>query len=232
VTEDHPPAPTSTDARRGFRLSTTSYAILGLLTLRAWTPYELAKQMERSLHFYWPRAESKLYEEPKKLVALGLASVERQTVGRRPRSVYTITAAGRQALAEWVRQTGNLEPAFEFEPMVRVNFSEHGTPADLLDLLRAIRAHLDAWEAYGDARAREYLATGGPFPHRLAVVALVSQFVYDSRRMVREWAAWAERHVATWESFDQVDPTVLVDEVFRARLANRAEAGEAATDDG
>jgi DNA-binding PadR family transcriptional regulator len=216
--------------RRKRELSTTSYAILGLLALRAWTPYELAKQMERSLHFYWPRAESKLYEEPKKLVAYGLASVERQVVGRRPRSVYTITPAGRRALATWVRETGDLEPAFEFEPMVRVTFSEHGTPADLLQLLRAIQAHLETWETYGDQRAREYLETGGPFPHRLALVALVSQFVYESRRMVREWAAWAERHVMTWESFSQVDATALVDEVFRARLEAPASEAQTAAD--
>ena len=31
-------------------LTTTSYAILGLLALRSWTAYELAKQMKRTLH--------------------------------------------------------------------------------------------------------------------------------------------------------------------------------------
>ena len=30
-------------------LTTTSYAILGLLALRSWTTYELAKQMQRTL---------------------------------------------------------------------------------------------------------------------------------------------------------------------------------------
>ena len=46
-------------------LTTTSYAILGLLSLRPWTTYELAQQMQRALGQFWPRAESKLYEEPK-----------------------------------------------------------------------------------------------------------------------------------------------------------------------
>jgi len=35
--------------------------------------YELTQQMGRSLGRIWPRAASKLYEEPKKLVAAGLA---------------------------------------------------------------------------------------------------------------------------------------------------------------
>ena len=54
-------------------LTTTSYAILGLLAVKPWTTYELAQQMRRALGQFWPRAESKLYEEPKKLVAHGLA---------------------------------------------------------------------------------------------------------------------------------------------------------------
>ena len=49
-------------------LSTTSYAILGLLALRPWTTYELAKQVQKSLGWFWPRAERKLYDEPKRLV--------------------------------------------------------------------------------------------------------------------------------------------------------------------
>ncbi len=53
-------------------LTSTSYAILGLLSLRPWTTYELAQQMQRALGQFWPRAESKLYEEPKKLVEHGL----------------------------------------------------------------------------------------------------------------------------------------------------------------
>jgi hypothetical protein len=54
-------------------LTTTSFAILGLLAIKPWTTYELAVQMERTLYRTWPRARSRLYEEPRKLVAHGLA---------------------------------------------------------------------------------------------------------------------------------------------------------------
>jgi DNA-binding PadR family transcriptional regulator len=54
--------------------------------------------MGRSLHHFWPRAESKLYEEPKKLVARGLATASIRTVGKRTSTVYEITEAGREAL--------------------------------------------------------------------------------------------------------------------------------------
>src|SRR6516162_6651932 len=75
------------------KLTTTSYLILGLLALRRWSTYELAQQMKRSIHFYWPRAESHIYEEPKKLVAHGLAAASSEQTGRRPRTMYAITDA-------------------------------------------------------------------------------------------------------------------------------------------
>ena len=75
--------------------TTTSYAILGLLAVKPWTTYELAQQMTRALGHFWPRAESNLYEEPKKLVALGLARAAPDKVGKRPRTLYSITPKGR-----------------------------------------------------------------------------------------------------------------------------------------
>ena len=36
-----------------------------------------AKMMQANLAFFWPRAASRLYEEPKNLVAHGLATLER-----------------------------------------------------------------------------------------------------------------------------------------------------------
>ena len=83
-------------------LSTTSYAILGLLTLRPWSTYELAKQVQRSLGWFWPRAERKLYEEPKRLVAAGLAEAAAEMTGARPRTVYSVTRDGRDHLRRWL----------------------------------------------------------------------------------------------------------------------------------
>lgn len=81
---------------------TTSYAILGLLTVTRWTTYELAKQVQRSLNWFWPRAERKIYDEPKTLAARGLAAASKEFTGQRPRTVYDITSQGREALRGWL----------------------------------------------------------------------------------------------------------------------------------
>ena len=39
------------------RLTTSSYAVLGLLAIQPWLGWALAQQMQRSLRIIWPRAE-------------------------------------------------------------------------------------------------------------------------------------------------------------------------------
>jgi DNA-binding PadR family transcriptional regulator len=119
-------------------LNTTSYAILGLLAIKPWSTYELAQQVKVSLNFFWPRTERQLYEQPKLLVAAGLATATREHVGRRPRTVYKITAKGRRALKAWLAQPANL-PQLEWEGMLKVFFAENAGKDQLLAHLRAIR---------------------------------------------------------------------------------------------
>ena len=107
-------------------MSTTSHAILGLLSLRSWTTYELAKQVQRSLGWFWPRAERKLYDEPKRLVAAGLATSDRGDDRRRDRAPCTRSPArGRKALRRWLDEPP-APPTLEFEGMVKVFFADGG----------------------------------------------------------------------------------------------------------
>ena len=70
-------------SRRADELNTTSFAMLGMLAIRPWSTYELAKHVDHSLRPLWPRARSNLFNEPKKLLVHGLAAATEETVGRR-----------------------------------------------------------------------------------------------------------------------------------------------------
>ena len=89
-------------SRRDTDVPTTSYAVLGMLAIRPWSAYELNKQLRRSLAYCWPKTQSVLYDEPKRLAALGWARSRSEPAGRRTRTVYEITPAGREALREWL----------------------------------------------------------------------------------------------------------------------------------
>jgi PadR family transcriptional regulator, regulatory protein AphA len=179
------------------KLTTTSYVILGHLALRSWSTYELAQQLKRSARHYWPRAESKIYEEPKKLVAHGLASATREYTGRRPRTTYAITDDGRRALRRWLDEPGH-PPLVEFEGVLKVLFAEQGTKEQLLSTLRSIREQAEQTRAEHMALAGELAHTGGPFPQRVHVNELVFKFMWEQTETVIRWANWAEQEVARW----------------------------------
>ena len=181
----------------GQQLTTTSYAILGLLAVKSWSTYELTRQMEWSLGRFWPRAKSKLYEEPKKLERLGLATSRTEKVGERPRTVYTITAPGRRALAAW-----QAEPAagitLEAEPLLRVFLADQGTRGDALATLAAARAWAEERNEGNLIAARAFLAGGGEFDARAGPTMLVGAFLTDFYKLVADWADWATDRVAEW----------------------------------
>jgi PadR family transcriptional regulator AphA len=92
------------------RLTATSYIVLGLLARaggRA-TPYALKQMAATSVGNFWSVQHAQLYTEPERLSREGLVEEERESGGRR-RRLYTITAAGHQALEEW-RATPAGEP--------------------------------------------------------------------------------------------------------------------------
>ena len=178
-------------------LTTTSFAILGLLAIKPWTAYELAQQMGRSLRHFWPRAESRVYEEPKRLVERGLARATAQSVGKRTKTLYTITPKGRRALSAWLEEPG-ADPQLESESLLKVFFSDHGTKDDALAAIDAMRAWADRRTVENITIPRSYLDGRMPFPERLAQVAVVGRFLTDFTDMVRSWADWATAVVEEW----------------------------------
>ena len=188
-------------------LTTTSYGVLALLALGPASTYQLATQMERSLGWIWPRAASRLYEEPKKLVAAGLATSRPEATGRRRSTVYTITAAGGQALAGWLAEPGT-GTVLECEALVKIAYADHGTRDGLLANLTALIDDATAKLRFGEMIARQYLDGEGPFQHRLPVSGLMWRFLWEYNTTVLRWARWAQAEVGAWpDDLSEVDAT-------------------------
>ncbi len=186
-------------------LTTTSYAVLAQLALQPWTTYQLARQMERSLGWIWPRAASRLYEEPKKLVAAGLATSRPEATGRRRSTVYSITPAGRQALARWLAEPG-AGTVLECEALVKIAYADQGTRDGLLANLTALIDDTTAKLRYGAMIAQQYLDGRGPFQERLPFSGLMWRFLWDYQLTVLRWARWAHVEVAAWpDDLSQLD---------------------------
>lgn len=209
------------------RLTATSYAILGLLAIRPWSTYELTKQMRRTLSLVWPRAESNLYQEPRRLVEAGLATADRRLVGKRPRTEYAITPAGRRALEAWLA-----EPAaptlLESEALVKVLFGNYLPPEVLIRQLEAFAEEAESAEEPWRAVAHDYVEGRGLFPERIHVNTLYWVLLDRWARMRSEWARWAADQVRSWPDGDGPRDR----EALKAQLAEALRDGGPAAADG
>jgi DNA-binding PadR family transcriptional regulator len=169
--------------------------------------------MKRGLRYTWPRAETRIYQEPKNLVAHGMAIATRETNGKRRRSVYSITARGHRALASWLQQE-SAPPQFQSEGVLKATFADAGTKDALLATLRGLRDDGQALRQQLGDQAEEYVTTGGPFPHRLHLVALIGRFLSDYAALLEDWAAWAEDEVSRWPAVGPAEAVPIPQEVF------------------
>ena len=82
-----------------------SYAILGLLSDRPMTGYDLKLLFDKELNSFWPAHMSQIYQELLKLEEKEWleSRIERQK-SRPDRKVYEITASGTQAYNNWINQ--------------------------------------------------------------------------------------------------------------------------------
>ena len=205
-------------SREAVVLNTTSYAILGQLALRPWSTYELAREVARNLRYFWPRAESHIYTETKKLAELGLAAAVHESVGRRPRITYSITDAGRAALQDWLAQ----EPksvSLEFESLLRVLLAPLGTKEELVAAVD--KAAADVADLVHEVRFRigqEYLEGHAPFQRHVHVRAFVLDFLSDFGMLVEHWAQRTRAEVSMWDDTSAADKTERALDIIREAL--------------
>lgn len=180
-------------------LTTTSYAILGVLALRPWSAYDLTGYMRTSaVRTLWPRTESRLYAEPKNLVAHGLASAMKEYTGKRGRTVYSITAAGRRALADWLGEPA-APPQTEDEALLKVFLADFGSIADLRATVRRAAEALRDQIASSHEVADRFATDQPLFPGRVHVTAVTATYAVRGMRQRFEQLRWIEEYVRDWE---------------------------------
>lgn len=202
------------------RLTPTSFAILGLLAIRPWSTYELTKLLGRSVQYVMPRTEANRYQEPKRLVEAGLASAKDEMVGRRRRTVYSITPAGREALKRWLERP-SAPTQLESEAVLKILFGNMASYETLLTRIRDVGAEAEAIEAPWRAIAAEYANGEGPFPERIHINALFWVLLDRWARLRADWAHWAAMEVESWPDEHGPEDRAAVRALLADMLAGR-----------
>jgi DNA-binding PadR family transcriptional regulator len=80
-----------------------SQAIMTALLEDEMSGYELARSFDTSLGFFWHASHQQIYRELKKLAGQGYVTARKVAQAGKPDKIaYSLTAGGREAMAEWV----------------------------------------------------------------------------------------------------------------------------------
>jgi PadR family transcriptional regulator AphA len=167
-------------------LSPTACVILGYLGLGPMSGYEIKSFVDKSSRFFWAASYGQIYPELRRLAEAGLIEGKAEPQGGRRRTVYRLTAAGRNELRDWLASDPQVLELRD-EGLLKLFFADAVGPEGAVEILEAKRKrHLEFVETL---KAIEPKAAAAPerFPHFVARYGIECH----------QWAAdWCERTAA------------------------------------
>lgn len=82
--------------------SKTQYAILGALSIKPMSGYEIKKMMAESTDYFWSESNGQLYPTLAKLAKNKCVTFKIHKTGQKSRKIYAITSAGKNKLKKWL----------------------------------------------------------------------------------------------------------------------------------
>ena len=141
-------------------LPTTSYVILGLLTFREMSGYDLKQLINKSItHFYWSPAKSQIYGELRRLESHGLVTMREVPQTLRPdKRLYRITSQGTEAMQKWLENSGVEPDSYKSALLLKVFFGHMLSPTMIGGLLGERRQQVERDLAACQKKAEEIRA--------------------------------------------------------------------------
>lgn len=181
-------------------LTLFSCEILGLVGQNGASAHDLLRMARRGRFLDWA-GESQYYVEPKRLARLGYLAARTEPGKTRPRTVYTLTEKGLEALREYARTPVRFTP-LKSDPLLRL------LVADLVgeETTRAAMATLRDDIADLLVRLEESEASAEALPHRRKYLLMVTAFLRRLLELHLELVDEVERELAPDEAQTGADP--------------------------
>jgi DNA-binding PadR family transcriptional regulator len=169
-----------------------AHAILASLVERPCSGYDLAKQFDGSVGFFWSASHQQIYRELSKLETQGwIASETIPQEGRPDKKVYQVTEAGKQQLLDWIAQPCEPTPIKD-DLLVKI-FSGYVAQKQTIleELERHRQAHLEKLSTYKVLEQR-YFRNPQPMPEqaKFQYLTLLNGMSYETH-----WLAWCEQAI-------------------------------------
>lgn len=159
-------------------LPSSALALLGVLSIREMSAYELSAFADKSLVYFWPLHRSLIYREVHRLEEMGYVvgtDIRQESVP--DKRVYQLTDSGRRRFLEWLATPGFELPRYRNEFLVKFFFARHLDPERLGSLLHGyreaveldladLRATVDKLDATPEGSFRQLVARHGVHSRR------------------------------------------------------------------
>jgi DNA-binding PadR family transcriptional regulator len=176
-----------------------SHAILAALSDRPCSGYDLAKQFDGSVGFFWQASHQQIYRELAKLEDQSLISAEAVAqVGKPDKKIFCVTETGQDVLRAWIAQPTKAPPTKD-ELLVKL-FVGHLVPVATVraTLLNDRDRHAATLAAYRDIE-QTYFADPAGLSRcgRFQYITLRNGIHYET-----SWLAWCDETLATLNDID------------------------------
>jgi DNA-binding PadR family transcriptional regulator len=141
------------------------YALLGFLSYKPMTGYELKQHFDRSIYYFWNANLSQIYPTLNRMEKESMLTMEVEYQEDRPnRKVYHITEAGHNELRRWLQEPADVPPTRDAF-LIKVFFGGKLKEEEMLAQLRhQLALHQERLAAYQgtvrDAMRKNVEATG------------------------------------------------------------------------
>ena len=174
-----------------------SHAILAAINDRACSGYDLAKQFDGSVGFFWNATHQQIYRELTKLEEQSHIDAQLIHQDHRPdKKIYTLTTKGEEYLRSWIATPSTVSPLKD-DLLVKIFAGSIVSPTTIVAELKHHRIqHLETLHTY-QAIASQYFADRSQLSHvgRDRYITL-----RQGVRLETEWLAWCEEAIELLES--------------------------------
>ena len=132
------------------------HAVLGLLSMREMSGYDIKRHFDRAVHFVWVASDSQIYRELRTLEQQGMVTSRTVQQSSRPnKHLYALTASGEVELDAWLSSSAEI-PYGKDAFLMRLFFMGRVDTGVALRVLRERRAEVAELVAVAQERLETF----------------------------------------------------------------------------
>jgi len=171
----------------------TKYAILGVLSMKPGSGYDIKKFCDEGIAYFWNENFGHIYPVLKQMEKDGeISKTAEPAAGKRAKNIYVVTPQGREALVNWLQQPTGESPA-RLELLLKLTFARNIPAPKVIEEMKRIKAnHIRRLKEFEGIEARfnanEQTRNDPGYPYWLATL---HYGIYDAKFRIQ----WCEETI-------------------------------------